>query len=191
MANDADATVYSVQTTLDADKVDKAGDTMTGSLYVPTITANGAGIGIYQDASDNAILQIINNGGGTQQGAIIVNGATTMTFAITSNDNALKINNLGETTRRHNSVERPLPFAMQAGRSTVNANSNVTISLDSGRFTATPMVFITLDRNAVRAGGDAHVGNRTTSNFQVFNSDSTAWGFCWQAIQMTSTSGEG
>jgi len=182
MANDADATVYSVQTTLDAEKVDKAGDIMTGALIVPNETAAGRAVGLKQDASGNAILQIIDNGGTVQQGYIIVNGQSTMTLYITSNGNSLQINNVGETKRTHNGETRPLPFAMEAGRVTVGANSSVTVNLNNGRFTRVPLILITPERNTAMAGVDFHSGNRTVDDFKIYNNDNESWVFNWQGI---------
>lgn len=191
MANDADATVYSIQTTLDAEKVDKAGDVMTGALIVPNETAAGRAVGLKQDASNNAILQIIDSTGAVQQGYIIVNGQSSMVLYLTSNGNSLNINNVGETTRTHNGETRPLPFAMQSGlSSTISAGGDVTITLDSGRFTEPPLVLVTPFSNSA-AAVTFHVGTRTTSNFKLFNSSAVDRAFFWQAIQMTSTSAAG
>jgi hypothetical protein len=192
MANDADATVYSVQTTLDAEKVDKAGDFMTGPLLVLNNAAAGRGLGIQQDvANDEAIFQIVNDGGNIQQGFIKVFADNTMTFALTSNGNTLVMNNLGELIRTHLGESRPLPFAMQSGLSgTINAGSSSNITLDAGRFTQAPLVLVTPFSNSA-AAVTFHVGTRTTSNFALFNSSAVDRAFFWQAIQMTSTSAAG
>jgi hypothetical protein len=191
MANDADATVYSVQTTLDAEKVDKAGDTMTGPLIVPNNASLGRAVALRQDASSDAILQFLNSGGTTQQAYIAVNGAAVMILGITQNGNYLTINNVGETLRTTDGETRPIPFAMEAGRRTVSANSSSTITLNTGRFTRTPLILITPERNTALAGVDFHVGDRSTSSFKIFNNDNESWVFNWQAIQMTATDAEG
>jgi hypothetical protein len=183
--------VYSVQTTLDAEKVDKAGDTMTGPLIVPNNASLGRAVALRQDASSDAILQFLNSGGTTQQAYIAVNGAAVMILGITQNGNYLTINNVGETLRTTDGETRPIPFAMEAGRRTVSANSSSTITLNTGRFTRTPLILITPERNTALAGVDFHVGDRITSSFKIFNNDNESWVFNWQAIQMTATDAEG
>ena len=189
MANDADATVYSVQTTLDAEKVDKAGDTMTGPLIVQNVT--GRAVALKQDGTNEAILQFLNSTGATQQGYVVVVGDSAIILGVTQNGNYLTINNVGETLRTTNGETRPIAFATQAGRTTVNANSSATITLDSGRFTRTPLILITPERNTALAGVDFHSGDRSTSSFKIFNNASAQWIFNWQAIQMTATDAEG
>jgi hypothetical protein len=189
MANDADATVYSVETSLDAAKVNRSGDTMTGPLIVQNVV--GRAVALQQDGAGQAILQFLNSTGSTQQGYVVVSGANAIILGITQNGNYLTINNVGETLRTTDGETRPIPFAMQAGRITVSANSSSTVTLDSGRFTRTPLILITPERNTALAGVDFHSGNRTSSNFKIYNNDNESWVFNWQAIQMTATDAEG
>lgn len=191
MANDADATVYSVQTTLDAEKVDKAGDTMTGPLVVTTNTAAGRGLGVLADGSADGIIQFLDAAGSTQNGTIRINSNNYLVFSFPSNSNAMAMNNAGEIIRSYGGNDRPLPFAMEAGlSSTVTANSDVTISLTSGRFTQAPLVLVTPFSNSV-APVTFHVGTRTTSNFKLFNTSASDRAFFWQAIQMRSATAAG
>jgi hypothetical protein len=191
MANDADATVYSVQTTLDAEKVDKAGDFMTGALAVPTITGSGRAIGIMADGSNIGILQFLNAAANVEHGYIRMTGTSLMQLRVKDNGNFLTINDAGETTRTHNGEERPLPFAMQSGLSgTITAGSSSSITLDAGRFTQPPLVLVTPFSNSA-AAVTFHVGTRTTSGFPIFNTSAVDRAFFWQAIQMTSTSAAG
>jgi hypothetical protein len=187
MANDADATVYSV----DQAKVSKSGDTMTGPLIVPNDGALGRAVALKQDGSNDAILQFLNSAGTTQNAYIAVNSDSVLILGITQNGNYLTINNVGETLRTISGETRPMPFAMQAGRTTVSANSSSTITLDSGRFTRTPLILITPERNTALAGVDFHSGDRSTSSFKIFNNDNDSWVFNWQAIQMRATDAEG
>jgi hypothetical protein len=187
LGDDADATVYAI----DQAKVAKAGDVMTGALVVPNETLAGRAVGLKQDASNNAILQFIDVTGLAQQGYIIVNQSTSMVLFLTSNGNSLSINNAGETTRTHSGQTRPMAFASEAGRVTVSGNSNSTVSLTSGRFTQAPLILLSPERSTALAGADFHSGNRTTSDFKIYNNDNNAWVFNWQAIQMTSTSAAG
>jgi hypothetical protein len=198
MADDADATVKANQdattaaiATLDAEKVDKAGDFMTGALVVPTISGSGRAVGILADGSSLGILQFLNAAGNVEQGYIRMTGTTKMELRVKDNGNFLTINDAGETTRTHDGEVRPLPFAMQSGlSSTISAGSSATITLDSGRFTQAPLVLVTPFSNSA-AAVTFHVGTRTTSNFLLFNSSAVDRAFFWQAIQMTSTSAAG
>jgi hypothetical protein len=198
MANDADATVKANEdatnaaiATLDSEKVDKAGDFMTGPLLVLNNAAAGRGLGIQQDvANDEAIFQIVNDGGTIQQASIKVFADNTMTFALTSNSNTLVINNVGELLRGHLGEDRPLPFAMETGIVDVSANSDATVFLESGRFTQAPVVMAT--PNSITTSAITwHVGTRTTSSFKLFNTSSSTRQFMWQAIQMRSASAVG
>jgi hypothetical protein len=191
MANDADATVYSVQTTLDAEKVDKAGDFMSGPLIALNNSTLNRGLAIQQDvANDEATLQFINDGGTIQQGFIKVFADNTMTFYLTSNGNTLQIDNMGNTTRSHLSENRPLPFAIETGIVDVGANTDVTVTLNSGRFSQAPVIFVT-PNSITTSAITYHVGTRTTSNFKLFNTSASTRQFMWQAVQMLSSSAVG
>ncbi len=197
MANDADATVKTNQdaanaaiATLDAEKVDKAGDTMTGALLVPTTASNRA-VGIMASAGNLGILQFLNAAANLEHGYIRMTGTSSMELRVKDNGNSLTINDAGETTRSHAGEVRPLPFAMQSGLSgTISAGSSATITLSSGRFTQAPLVLVTPFSNSA-AAVTFHVGTRTTSNFILYNSSAVDRAFFWQAIQMTSTSAAG
>lgn len=190
MANDADATVYSVQNTLDSTKVNKAGDTMTGALVVPSIIGSGRAVAFLEDGNNDAVLQILDATGTVQKGYLRVNADNFAELYVSSNGNNLSINNTGETIRGHAGNNRPLPFAMETGSVTVNANSDVTVSLTSGRFTQNPLVMVTCFSNSV-AAITYHVGTRTTTNFKLFNTSAYDRTFMWQAIQMRSSSAVG
>lgn len=191
MANDADATVYSVQTTLDAEKVDKAGDTMTGYLVIPTITAQAKALGIAADAAGEGILQFINQAVSSETGSIKVSGNTLIEISVLSNGNSLSFNNLGETNRTHNGEIRPMPFAIEAGYQTsIAAGSTASISLNSGRFLEIPIVLITPVSNTATVK-TCHVGNLTTSGFTIYNTSAVTINVFWEAIQMYSASAAG
>lgn len=186
MANDADATVYSV----DQAKVAKAGDTMTGALLVPMITVNGRAIGLLHDAGGDAVIQFLNNTGTTQQGFIQQSDDNTFIIGVTGNTSQLSINATGNTTRTVSGEDRPIAFAMQCGTATVGANSSASITLDSGRFTFAPIVFAT--PNSVTSSAITwHVGSSTTSGFTLYNTSASSRDFYWQAIQMLSSSAAG
>jgi hypothetical protein len=191
MANDADQTVWNNWVNLNADKFDKSGGTLTSWILVPTITANGRAIGIKCDASGEGIIQFLNISGSSENGFIKITSDDVMTLQVSQSGNSLQFNNVGETTRTHNGQTRPIPFAVEMGRTTVSANSNSTVSLTTSRFTQPPLILLTAERSTQRAGVDAHSGNRTTSNFKIYNNNDEAQTFAWQAIQMTSTSAEG
>jgi hypothetical protein len=190
LGDDIDATVYSIETTLTADKVAKAGDTMTGALIVPNVAASGRAIAIIQDGSNNAILQILNNAGAVQQGYILVAADNTMQLGLTGSTNNLTIDSSGNTSRLHAGETRPLPFAMEVGRVTVGANSDTTISFDSGRFTDQPIVTITgvSTASTVTTG---HISTVSTSSFKLYNTTASSREFFWHAIQMTFADSEG
>lgn len=193
MANDADATVYAVEQDLDAvnaAKVAKAGDSMSGPLVVPTSTGAGRAVGIAADAALNGIIQFLDAAAAVQKGYLSIYSDVFGSFAITSNGNSLNINNLGETTRIHNGETRPMPFATECGFATVGANTNVTVSLDTGRFTQAPIILVT-PNSVTTSAITYHAGTSTTSSFKIFNTSSASRDFFWQAIQMTSTSAAG
>jgi hypothetical protein len=191
LGDDIDATVYSIQTTLDAEKLDIAGGTMTSWLIVPNNTAAGRAIGITADSIENGILQFLDITAGAQNGSIRVNSNNFMQLNLTSNGNALAINNVGEIIRTHNGNDRPVPFAMETGIvSSLAANSDTTVSLTAGRFTQAPLVLVTPFSNSTPAV-TFHVGTRTTSNFILFNTSGATRNFMWQAIQMRSSSATG
>ncbi len=190
MANDADATVYSVQTTLDAEKVDKAGDFMTGALVVPTITASGRAVGLLADAGGDNIIQFLNPGGNVEYGRYRMAGSVAIVLSMTTNANALTINDSGELIRSYNGEDRPLPFATECGYATVSANSNTTVTLNSGRFTQAPIIMVT-PNSVTTSAITYHAGNSTTSSFKIYNTSGSARDFFWQAIQMTNASSAG
>jgi hypothetical protein len=195
MANDADATVYSVQTSLTADidgvessltasKVAKAGDSMTGALVVPTITVAGKAIGLLADGSGTNIIQFLNPAGTVEYGTYVMAGSEFIFLNMATNGNSLSMNAFGETTRTHASEIRPIPFAMECGTATVSANSSVTVSLNSGRFLQAPIIMVT--PNSVTSSAITyHAGNSTTSSFKIYNTSASTRDFYWQAIQMT------
>ncbi len=194
LGNDADATVKANQDATNAaiaTKFDIAGGSFTGPIAVPHNTAQGFAIAIAQNSAGNGVLRFIAVDGSTQTGYIQIVSDDSMTFYIAQSGNSLTFNNVGETTRTHDGETRPLPFAMEMGRTTVSANSSVTVTLNSGRFTRVPLILITPERNTALAGVDFHSGNRTTSNFKIYNNDNESWVFNWQAIQMTATDSEG
>jgi hypothetical protein len=192
LGNDIDATVYSIQTTLDAEKVDKAGDTMTGALVLPNITAANRALGIKCDSLGDSVIQFLNITGASENGYIKIESNDAIIFYITQNGNSLQFDNIGNTTRTHDGETRPIPFAIESGRVTLSGNTSSTISLNSNRFTQIPLILITPERNSAAATApNFHSGNRTTSNFKIYNNDSATWVFNWQAVQMTSTDSEG
>jgi hypothetical protein len=191
LGDDIDATVYSIQTTLDAEKLDVAGGTLTGFIVVPTNTAAGKAIGITADGSNQGILQFLNAAANVENGYLRITSNSLLELVIGSNGNKLTFDNTGNTTRTHSGEARPIPFAIEAGRTTVSGNSSSTVTLNSGRFTRVPLILITPERNTAAAGVDFHSGDRTTADFKIFNNASTSWVFNWQAIQMTATDSEG
>ena len=191
MGDDIDASVYSIQTTLDAEKFDVAGGSMTGWLVLPTITGAARALGIKCDASGEGIIQFLNISGASQNGFIKITSDDEMTFQVAQSGNALTINNVGDTTRTHAGENRPIAFAMEVGRTTVSANSSATVTLNSGRFTEAPLVFITPERNTAASGSDFHSGNISFSSFKIYNNSASNWTFNWQAVQMTEANSEG
>ena len=184
MADDADATVYSVQTTLNASKVAKAGDTMTGPLVVLNNAAAGRGLCIQQDAAtDSAILQILNDAGVIQQGYLRVNADNQIILAMSSNGSTLTLDNVGNTIRDSQGITRVLPFASQVGTATVAANSFATITFHTSRFALPPIV--TATPNSVTTSAITwHVGSVTATNFRLYNTSSSTRDFYWNAVQM-------
>lgn len=192
MANDADATVYSVQTTLDNEKVDRAGDTMSGPLIIQSSAPAARALGIKADGLGASIIQFLNTAATLQTGYIYVALDTSMQFAITSNGNEFTLDDQGNTTRTHNGIDRPIAFATQAGYQTnVPAGSFTTITLASGRFTEIPILFVTANNNGPLPEISIHTGNVTTSSFRIYNTGGAARNVFWQAIQMIETSAAG
>jgi hypothetical protein len=187
-ANAIDSTVSGI----DNAKVAKAGDTMSGPLVVQSTTGSGRGLGVKADASANHIIQFLDAAGTTQDGYISVAGNTLMGLNVASNGNTMLLNNLGETTRTHNSVTRPMPFAQQAGAISIGASTSALVTLASGRFTVTPLVFITPFQNT-NAGVvvTGKVSSVSAGAIEITNTTASTVVFYWQAIQMTSTSAAG
>ena len=187
LGNDADATVYALNTTvtgLGTSKVNKAGDTMTGSLVLPSMA-------LTQDGSNNVTLFISNSTNTVERGSIRFSSNTDASINLVDNTSSLSINSLGDTRRTTSGEIRPIAFATNAGYETsVAANSSVTVSFDSGRFTEIPIVLITGVSTATSAT-TGHVGNISTSSFTLYNTTSSARNFFWQAIQMASNSAAG
>lgn len=184
LGDDADATVYAV----DQAKVDRAGDTMTGTLIVPNV--GGSAIKIKQDATPNGTIEFTNAAGTVVNGELRVFSNTGATLQITSNGNYLTISNNGEILRAHDGEVRYVPFAMEVGVETVGANDDVSVSLNSGRFLQAPLVFIT-PQSTSDTVVTGHAGNVTTSSFRLYNTDNATRTFAWQAIQMRYASAEG
>jgi hypothetical protein len=187
LGNDADFTVDLIQdsvTNLDAATVKKAGDTMTGSLVLPSMA-------LTQDGSNNVTLFISNSNNTVERGSIRFSNNTDASINLVDNTSSLSINSFGDTRRTTSGEMRPIAFATNAGYETsVAANSSVTVNFDSGRFTQIPIVLIT----GVSTAGTAttgHVGNISTSSFTLYNTTSATRNFFWQAIQMASNSAAG
>jgi hypothetical protein len=171
-------------TNLDNDKVDKAGDTMTGSLVLPSMA-------LTQDGSNNVTLFISNSNNTVERGSIRFSSNTNASINLVDNSSSLEINSLGDTRRTTSGEIRPIAFATNAGYETsVAANSSVTVNFDSGRFTQIPIVLITPVTTATTAT-TGHVGNISTSSFTLYNTTNATRNFFWQAIQMASNSAAG
>ena len=187
LGNDIDTTVYGIDqevTALQADKVDLAGDNMTGALTVPTVTAVGRAIGLRADGSGTNIIQFLNPAATVQYGAYTMAGSEYIYLSMVSNGNSLNMNAFGETSRTHDGETRPIPFATQCGTATVAANSSTLVSLDSGRFLQAPIIMVT--PNSVTSSAITyHAGNSSTSSFRIYNTSGSSRDFYWQAIQMT------
>jgi len=97
---------------------------------------------------------------------------------------------VGDTSRTHNGETRPIPFALEVGKVTVPANSSVSVSFNTGRFTQAPLVFITA-QSATTVAVTGHVDAITTSGFTLINTSAANRNFQWQAFQMASFSAIG
>lgn len=188
----ARTTANAIDTTM-ATMVPKAGALMTGALTVPTITAAGRSVGILAETvNGNGILQFMDNSGTAQTGSLVVNVSNILYLNLTANGNTLAMNSIGETTRTHNGVTRPMPFAQQAGLLSLGSLASASVTLASGRFTVDPLVFITpyspTNSSVVCTGKVSAIGGGT---FQITNTTSSSVIFYWQAIQMTSTTAAG
>jgi hypothetical protein len=187
----ARTTANAIDSTM-ATRLNKAGDAMTGQLSVPTSAAAGRAIGLTADANGENILQFLNAAGNAQDGSIKSTGSTGIVLSITSNTNTLNLNNLGETTRTHSGVTRPMPFAQQAGAISIGASTSALVTLASGRFTVTPLVFITPFQNTnpgVVVTGK--VSSVSAGAIEITNTTASTVVFYWQAIQMTNSSAAG
>jgi hypothetical protein len=188
----ARTTANAIDTTM-ATMVPKSGALMTGTLTVPTITAAGRSVGILAETvNGNSILQFLDNPGTSQTGSLVVNVSNILYLNLTANGNSLAMNSIGETTRTHNGVTRPMPFAQQAGAISIGASTSATVTLASGRFTVTPHVFITPFQNTspgVVVTGK--VSSASAGAIEITNTTSSIVVFYWQAIQMTSTTASG
>jgi hypothetical protein len=187
LGNDADATVYALDqdvTALDAAVVKKTGSVMTGSLATPSLA-------LIQDGSNNTTLFVTDPTNTTVRGSIAFSNNTDMAITLASNTSRLDMNNFGDTNRTTSGETRPFAFAVEAGYEIgIPANSSVTVSLSSGRFTEIPIVFVTANSTSgsVRT---CHVGGISTSSFTIYNTTASASNVFWQAIQMLSNSAAG
>ena len=192
-ANAIDSTVNTLQTSLNAvnaAKVAKAGDTMTGQLVVPTDTSAGRAIGLLAAGTNENIIQFLNTAGNTQLGSIVSDGSTSIALNMANNSSYLLINSQGDNTRGTSGVARPMAFATQCGTATVAANSSTLVTLATTRFTQAPIIMAT--PNSVTSSVISyHVGNSSTTNFRIYNTSGSSRDFYWQAIQMTSSSAAG
>jgi hypothetical protein len=187
----ARTTANAIDTTM-ATRVNKAGDTMTGALTATNLKASTGDLVLQQNGSGNAGVNFLNTAGAVSNGYILLQNDNAMVLYLTSNGNSLNLNNLGETTRSHNTVTRPLPFAQQAGAISIGASTSATVTLASGRFTVTPHVFITPFQNTnpgVVVTGK--VSSVSAGAIEITNTTTSTVVFYWQAIQMTSTSASG
>jgi hypothetical protein len=161
---------------------------MTGVLIVPNV--GGKAIQINQDATPNGTIEFYNAAGTTKVGELRVFSNSAATLQVVSNGNAFTIANNGETTRVHDGETRYIPFAVEVGKETVDANDDVSISFNTGRFLEPPLVFITAQSSSTTAV-TGHVGGVTTSSFRLYNTSGNTRTFAWQAIQMRYASAEG
>jgi hypothetical protein len=188
LGDDADATVYAVEEA----KVDRAGDTMTGSLIVPTVDEEA--IIIKQDADDLGRI-VIQSLAGTERGAIGFNNNDVFAIELTLNTYRLIVTATGDIIKSTTppggglSTARYIPFQIATGLETVSANSDVSVSLPTG-FTRAPLIQVTAQSSSSTAV-TGHVGGVTTSSFRLYNTSGNTRNFAWQAIQMTSSSAEG
>jgi hypothetical protein len=191
LGNDADYTVNLVQTnvnTLSADKVNKSGDTMTGALSVRDGASTGKALQIRNDGSGAGIVQFTNADGTVQTGYIVSEASL---VRISNGNTEYQIKADGNTSVLFDGENRPIPFATNAGYVTgVAANTAVSVSFDSGRFTEIPIVMITPVTTATTAT-TGHVGNLSTSSFTLYNTTNATRNFFWQAIQMVENSAAG
>lgn len=175
MAQDADDTVYSI----DQAKVAKAGDTMTGTLVVPSLN-------MLQNGSNLVEIIAYDSTGATLRGNISFISNTSLKLYVATNANDLTIDSVGNTKRTSAGVTRPLPFAVAAGQETISANSSVTVSLPSGRFSQIPYITVSPESTSTTVV-TGHAGNVSTSSFKIYNTDNATRTFNWHAIQMTAT----
>lgn len=91
------------------------------------------------------------------------------------------------------------PFAMAAGRLTMNGTGTRTINLPSGRFTQPPVVTITGNSSVQSPTQDVRAYGETTTSFSVRYQRADDWSashsgvreFNWIAVQMFEDSAEG
>lgn len=189
LGDDADATVYAVEEA----KVDRAGDTMTGSLIVPTV--DDEAIIVRQQDADGIGRIVIQSFAGTERGAIGFQSNNTFAIELTSNTFRLIVTAAGDIYKSTTppggglSTARYIPFQIATGLQTVSANTDVSVSLPTG-FTQAPLIQVTPQSNSSSVV-TGHAGNVTTSSFRLYNTDNATRIFAWQAIQMTSSSAEG
>jgi hypothetical protein len=198
LGDDIDTTVKANQTsatnsinTLTSSKVAIAGDTMTGVLVIPTVTASGYALAVTQSvADDEGIIQFRSSNNNFVRANIRTYLNTKVEITLNSNQNDFSINNLGETFRAHDGETRVIPFAMECGLVTVSANSSVSVSFNSGRFLQAPLVQVTGSSTST-AAVTGHAGSVSTSGFTLYNTTAATRNFAWQAVQMRYATAEG
>jgi hypothetical protein len=197
LGNDADATVYAVNeyvndvnAALDANKLNKSGGSMTGTLFVKDTALAGRAIGVQANSTNIAIIQLLNQDASGVTGFLIAD--TSLLVRVGSGVNELQIKSTGDLDKISGGETRPMPFATQVGYETsIPANSDVTVTLDSGRFTQAPIILLTPNVNSTTASTTFHSGNVSTSSFKIYNTSSGSRNIFWQAIQMVSNSAAG
>jgi len=89
------------------------------------------------------------------------------------------VNNISGTVR-------PIAFSMRTGRATVAANSSVSITFPSGRFTLTPMMITSFESTSTTLSGPSSGIATSTTAGNLYNSSSASRAVTFIATQMTS-----
>lgn len=86
---------------------------------------------------------------------------------------------------------RPLPFSIRTGAATVAANSSVSITFPSGRFTQTPEMLVSFDSTSTTLSGPCSGTTSSVTAGNLYNSSNSSRRLVYMAFQTTSAASLG
>jgi hypothetical protein len=81
---------------------------------------------------------------------------------------------------------RPIPFSMRSGKNTVAANSSVSVTFPSSRFTQTPEMLVSFDSTSTTLSGPCSGSTSSVTAGNLYNSSNASRSIVYMAFQTTS-----